>query len=458
MRAKGRTWRGERRGEPIDGGPEEPTGGRQAEPTGGGRTGRKALAVILATLLTAAGFDLSAAAQTSAAPPPEGGPASPVATPSAPAQTAQVAPANPTGAQPYPAGTAAEPSPTPAAPQPASTSPTPVPAPVPATAGHTSSAAATLGPAPTPAVAGPSSTVPASEPAPTPAAQEPSPTHAAPEPSPAPAATQPSPALAAAEPDPPAPTCADPEILGTSLRCFPRLLVHDAAAVLGAPAHWRGRQWAIFSAEVAGVFALSFADKHIHIGVLPRVGHSAGRLAQDVEPLGGAASFGVLGAFYVAGAATGSEKAKGVAIDGLIASAIASGVISTGLKYAVGRSRPRAGLGSRHFRPFSGDVSFPSGHATQAFAVASVIATEYPSAWVQVAAYGPAALVGLARLRHDAHWASDVAAGALIGIGVGRAVARLDLPLRQGRSAYHLRVVPVVGPHEQGLMLAASFK
>jgi membrane-associated phospholipid phosphatase len=444
-RVKGRTWRGGRQAEPtsgrhaeliggrhaepigrrheepigrrheelIGGRHEEPIGRRHEEPIGRRRAGRKALAVVLASLLTAAGFDLSAAAQTSTAPPSEGGLASPAAAPPAPARAAQTAPAPATGAEPSP-GTAAEPSATPAALQ------------------------------PSPAPAGP-------EPSPAPAASEPSPT-------PTPAAAQPSPAPATAEPDPPAPTCADPEILGTSLRCFPRLLVHDAAAVLGAPAHWRGRQWAIFSAEVAGLFALSFADKHIHMGVLPRVGHSAGRLAQDVEPLGGAASFGVLGAFYVAGAATGSEKAKGVAIDGLIASAIASGVLSTGLKYAVGRSRPRAGQGTHHFRPFSGEVSFPSGHATQAFAVASVVATEYPSAWVQVAAYGPAALVGLARLRHDAHWASDVAAGALIGIGVGRAVARLDLPLRQGRSAYHLRVVPVVGPHEQGLMLAASFK
>jgi membrane-associated phospholipid phosphatase len=256
----------------------------------------------------------------------------------------------------------------------------------------------------------------------------------------------------------PSPSCSDPETRATTLRCFPRLLLHDAREVFGAPAHWGGRQWTIFSAEVLAVGAMTFADKQVRKNALPEQGTPAGQLAKDVEPLGGWASFAVLGGFYGGGAIAGDDKAKGVAIDGLIASAIASGVITTSLKYVVGRSRPNAGKGVYHFRPFSGDVSFPSGHATQAFAVASVIATEYKSAWVQVAAYGPALLVGFARLRHDAHWASDVTAGALIGIGVGRAVARLDVPLRSRGSAHHAMVVPLIGPHEQGVVVIASFK
>jgi len=38
--------------------------------------------------------------------------------------------------------------------------------------------------------------------------------------------------------------------------------------------------------------------------------------------------------------------------------------------------------------------------------------------------YGGATLVGLARMYHDEHWASDVALGAAIGIFTGRRVVR----------------------------------
>jgi membrane-associated phospholipid phosphatase len=387
----------------------------------------------MATLLGLAGLEGPIAAQASEPSPP--GPITPPAAAQGAAVRAASEPLPPDQAPSAAPGAIAR-----DASEPAAASPGPSTAPGAIARGAAEPAAASPAPSTTHGVAARDASEPAPESSGTSAAQGAAAREASQEPASAPR------------------TCADPEIQATAIRCFPRLLLRDTVAVLGAPARWGGRQWAIFSAEVLGVGALSFADKHIHMGVLPRVGHTAGRLAQDVEPLGGAASFGVLGAFYVAGAATGSEKAKGVAIDGLIASAIASGLISTGLKYAVGRSRPREGKGSHHFQPFSGQVSFPSGHATQAFTVASVIATEYPSPWVQVAAYGPAALVGFARLRHDAHWASDVAAGALIGIGVGRAVARLDLPLRHGKSAHHLTVMPIFGPHEQGVMVAASFK
>src|SRR5690606_19049876 len=46
-------------------------------------------------------------------------------------------------------------------------------------------------------------------------------------------------------------------------------------------------------------------------------------------------------------------------------------------------------------------------------------------AWVVGAAtYSGATLVGLARMYHDMHWASDVVAGAAIGIFTGRRVVR----------------------------------
>jgi membrane-associated phospholipid phosphatase len=175
-------------------------------------------------------------------------------------------------------------------------------------------------------------------------------------------------------------------------------------------------------------------------------------LAKTVRPLGTYASFGVLGGFYLGGLIAHDARAQETAVDGLIASGLAAGVITPLLKEIVGRSRPSAHVGTYDFHPFSGSASFPSGESTQAFAVASVISAEYPNAWVEVVSYGLAGLVGYARMRENAHFASDVLAGALIGNGVGRAVVRINKRLRA-----RVTVAPLIGPHEQGLTIVSGF-
>ena len=64
-------------------------------------------------------------------------------------------------------------------------------------------------------------------------------------------------------------------------------------------------------------------------------------------------------------------------MDAVTATIIASGIITPVLKYSIGRYRPSQSTSTFKFRPFSGHQSFPSGHATQAFAVASVVASHY---------------------------------------------------------------------------------
>jgi membrane-associated phospholipid phosphatase len=75
-------------------------------------------------------------------------------------------------------------------------------------------------------------------------------------------------------------------------------------------------------------------------------------------------------------------------------------------------------------------MSFPSGHATTAFAAASSVTSEARIIWpghtwlVAPAMYGGATLVGLSRMYHDKHWASDVVVGAAIGTFTGIKVIR----------------------------------
>ncbi|HUJ87517.1 MAG TPA: YjbH domain-containing protein [Burkholderiales bacterium] len=89
-----------------------------------------------------------------------------------------------------------------------------------------------------------------------------------------------------------------------------------------------------------------------------------------------------------------------------------------GLKYAVGRARPDAGLGKADFSPGSGQDSrhsFPSNHTVAMWAAITPYAEEFGMPWL----YGVAALTNLARVGSREHWVSDTVASSLIGYGLG---------------------------------------
>jgi membrane-associated phospholipid phosphatase len=69
-------------------------------------------------------------------------------------------------------------------------------------------------------------------------------------------------------------------------------------------------------------------------------------------------------------------------------------------------------------RPNGGSRSFPSGHTSKAFALAHVMHKEYGeiSPWYSIGAYSCAAATGVMRVAKNAHWISDILAGAGIGM------------------------------------------
>ena len=91
-------------------------------------------------------------------------------------------------------------------------------------------------------------------------------------------------------------------------------------------------------------------------------------------------------------------------------------------KYAFGRERPFTGDDRGHF--FEGGSSFPSEHASASWAIASVIAHEYPGVLTQIMVYGLAGGVSAMRIAGQQHFTTDVLVGSALGWLSGRQVFR----------------------------------
>lgn len=123
---------------------------------------------------------------------------------------------------------------------------------------------------------------------------------------------------------------------------------------------------------------------------------------------------------------------KIVAIQTLIAHGIAA-LLANGLKHLIGRPRPKfvhSGDWQMTLTWASGLDSFPSGHSTATFAVATVLAKRFPL-------FGPlgiviALFVALSRVLRGSHFPTDVLGGAVIGILSGFIATA---PLRQWRTS-----------------------
>ncbi len=76
-----------------------------------------------------------------------------------------------------------------------------------------------------------------------------------------------------------------------------------------------------------------------------------------------------------------------------------------------------------HKSVLGNNTSFPSGHTTAAFAVATVFSHRYRQhRWVPWVAYGTAAAVGFSRVTLQSHFPSDVFLGAALGYSISKFV------------------------------------
>lgn len=122
-------------------------------------------------------------------------------------------------------------------------------------------------------------------------------------------------------------------------------------------------------------------------------------------------------------------------------SIVISSVTTWSLKKIVGRERPAVNDPTFMAVLDLHNPSFPSGHTSEAFSMATSLSMKYPKWFVIVPAFTYAGLTGYSRLYLGVHYPTDVLAGALVGSGSAWVTWKLNQwlhPLKKKKS------VPVI--------------
>jgi membrane-associated phospholipid phosphatase len=202
----------------------------------------------------------------------------------------------------------------------------------------------------------------------------------------------------------------------------------DSAAVL----HWQP-----VALGVLVLTAISPLDATVARGVAGHPSATRDDVARQLARTGQVEVIApVVGGLALAGVLAHNRPLERVAVR--TAEGVAIATVATQLtKYAVARVRPYADgdLDAYDFGYGHATPSFPSGHTAAAFALATALGDASGRKWARIALWAVAAGTGWARVAQQAHWTTDVLAGAAVGIGSAR--------LADGR----LRIAGLPVPH-----------
>lgn len=203
------------------------------------------------------------------------------------------------------------------------------------------------------------------------------------------------------------------------LKSLPRNLFTDQKTFWTAPFHMNTKDWQ-WTVPVAFVGAISLASDTAIEKHAPKTPSTVSH-AQTASNAGLAAMAAAGGGMFVLGHMKGNDQERET---GLLAgeAGIDAALDVEAFKYIFGRERPFTGDGRGRF--FQGGSSFPSLHASVSFAIATVIAHEYPGPLTQFLAYGMATGISAARFAGQQHFFTDLLAGGALGWYLGRQVYR----------------------------------
>lgn len=233
--------------------------------------------------------------------------------------------------------------------------------------------------------------------------------------------------------------------------------VTDTESLIRSPYDWEKSDW-IEASLIAGITAGLFTlDQEIQNLAQRNRSSTGDEIAGFFELFGnGLYTLPSLTLFYLYGHLHEDGRAQRTALLS-VESMVFSTLFTYLLKSSLHRHRPESG---DSFNEWDGpglsasNLSFPSQHASSAFAVATVVASEYDDTpYIGPLAYSIATLTAISRVNDNLHWASDVFAGSAIGWYTAKKI----LSLHKGKGGEKLLFLPVIERKYAGLLLSYKF-
>ncbi len=190
----------------------------------------------------------------------------------------------------------------------------------------------------------------------------------------------------------------------------------DQKEIYSAPFRLHNLKWD--AAVLGGTAALVATDESASRN-LPK---SSAYISQNISNGVIFGTAAVVGTTWIYGLKTGNEHAKETGE--LTLEALANTfTVYTATQLIAGRERPYQGTGEGNFfKNHSVNTAFPGGHAMFTFAMAGIVAHEYPHPLVRIIAYSAATAVAASRFTARQHFLSDVAVGSALGYLISREI------------------------------------
>lgn len=192
-------------------------------------------------------------------------------------------------------------------------------------------------------------------------------------------------------------------------------------------------------------FNKSSFEKNLAIDVRNKVGHDFKFPIDDYFQYAPIAEMYIADAFGVKAKNHWFDQTKNLAISSLV-----TGIIVHSIKRGMNKTRP-----------YGGPHSFPSGHTSMAFTGATVLYQEFKntSPLLAYSGFAFATTTGTFRIINNAHWFSDVLAGAGISMLVGNLVYYIE-PLKNFnpfKKSNDVSLIPYFNSNETGIYFCKKF-